>query len=33
MFEAGEGTRLQTEECRIPYAEEYLESTSRIVRT
>lgn len=33
MFVRGEGTPLQTEECRIPYAEEYLESTFRIVRT
>jgi hypothetical protein len=33
MFVTGEGTPLKTEECRIPYAEEYLESTYRMVRT
>jgi len=33
MLVTGEGTPLQTEECRIPYAEEYLESTFRMFRT
>jgi len=33
MFVTGEGTPLQTEGCRIPYAEEYLKFTFRLVRT
>jgi hypothetical protein len=30
MFVMEDGTLLQTEECRIPYAEEYLESIFRL---